>query len=389
MEELTSESKPVSSVIAKVIFIVLSILLFFFSLDLVVASLSGAVGFINDNLLPASLSPFVGLFLGLLITAIIESSSTTSTMVVAMVATGTLTTEEAVPVIMGANIGTTLTSTLVALSFISKKRAFRKALGVGIIHDFYNILMVMILFPLEYYYKFLSGLATYFAQFFYSDNLTNLTNGAEAGIGMGFADNVLLWINNGVVALCLSFILLFASIKLLASTIKKALIGESKNKLRKVVFDKPLKSFSWGVLLTAAIQSSSVTTSILVPLAATDRVRLKNAFTFIIGANLGTTLTALIAAGFRSEAAATIAITHLLFNVTGAIIFMSLPSLRNFLVDFVKRFSNAIMRFRLVGLAYIIIVFFLLPFLLISPSKKKEDIAEPEPQVELTVMPED
>lgn len=371
MKGLTSESKPTSSVPTKIVLIVLAILLFFFSLDLVVTALSGAIGFINDNLLSATLNPFVGLFLGLLITAIIESSSTTSTMVVAMVATGTLSIEEAVPVIMGANIGTTLTSTLVALSFISNKRTFRKAVEVGIIHDFYNTLMVMILFPLEYYYKFLSGLATYFAKFFFGENLVNNIPASETVLGNGFADNLLLWIDNSAIALLLSFVLLFLSIKLLASTIKKTLIGESKNKLRKVVFDKPMKSFSWGVLLTASIQSSSVTTSILVALAATGRVRLKNAFTFIIGANLGTTLTALIAAGFRSEAAATIAIAHLLFNVTGAIIFMSLPSLRNFLVDFVKRFGVAITRFRLVGLAYIILMFFLIPFLLISLSKKK------------------
>lgn len=379
MKGLTSESKPTSSVLTKIALIILAILLFFFSLDLVVTALSGATGFINDNLLSATLNPFIGLFLGLLITAIIESSSTTSTMVVAMVATGALSIEEAVPIIMGANIGTTLTSTLVALSFISNKRAFRKAVGVGIIHDFYNIVMVMILFPLEYYYKFLSGIATFLTQFVFGGSPNGEMVSSEAVLGDGLAENLLLWVDNSVIALLLSFILLFASIKLLASIIQKTVIGESKSKLRKVVFDKPLKSFSWGVLLTAAIQSSSVTTSILVPLAATDKIRLKNAFTFIIGANLGTTLTALIAAGFRSEAAITIAIAHLLFNATGAVIFMSLPSLRSFLVDFVKRFSNTITRFRLVGLAYVIIMFFILPFLLISLNKKQENkLVEPQ-----------
>jgi len=374
MDGLTTENKPQYSVFAKVAVIVLAMLLFFFALDMVVSALSQTVGYINDNLLSTALNPFIGLFIGLLVTALIQSSSTTSTMIVAMVATGALSIEEAVPVIMGANCGTTLTSTLVALGFISKKRAFRKALEVGIIHDFYNIILVLVLFPLEYYYKFLSGLATYLSQFLFGDQLENIIAPGKSVIGTGLTDKIFLWVGNGPLVLVLSFVLLFISIKFLAATIHRTVIGESKAKLRKFVFDKPVKSFSWGLLVTAAVQSSSVTTSILVPLAATDKIRLKNAFNFIIGANLGTTITAIIAAGFSSQAAATIAIAHLLFNIAGAVIFMALPGLRRLLVDFVKKFSYAVTRSRLIGLAYIVIIFFLLPFLLISFNNKKSEV---------------
>ncbi|TCL02012.1 sodium-dependent phosphate cotransporter [Roseivirga ehrenbergii] len=366
MKEVTFEESIFSSIVAKVTLIILAVLFFLVSIDLVITALSGSLNFINENLLSNALNPFVGLFLGLLVTAIIQSSSTTSTMVVALVASGTLSLEEAVPIIMGANVGTTLTSTIVALGFISNKRAFRRAVAVGTIHDFYNIILVLILFPLEHYYGFLSGVSFYFSELLYGSGISEALPHTDNVLGSGLTNQFVLWVNNSVLILVISFAFLFASIKLLSWIIKKTIIGESKNRLQSFVFDKPLKSFSWGVLLTAAVQSSSVTTSIIVPLAAADKIKLRNAFTFIIGANVGTTLTALIAAGFRSEAAATIAIAHLLFNLTGVVIFMSLPILRKLLVHFVKEFSYAVAKYRVIGLAYIIIMFFLLPFLLIS-----------------------
>lgn len=372
MKGLTSENSSFSSVFLKVVLIALAILLFLFSIDLVISALSNAVGFINQNLLSSALDPFVGLFLGLLVTAIIQSSSTTTTMVVALVASGTISLQEAVPVIMGANIGTTLTSTIVALGFISNKRTFRRAVAVGTMHDFYNIILVIILFPLEYRYGVLSNASIFFCDLIFGNELPANHKLIEGGLNNGLSHSVMTWIDNSVLTLCISLLLLFVSIKLLTQIIKKTIIGESKSKLSSFVFDKPFKSFSWGVLLTAAIQSSSVTTSILVPLAATDKIKVKSAFPFIIGANLGTTLTALIAAGFRSEAAATIAIAHLLFNMSGALLFMFIPVLRQSMMDLVKRFSFAVAKFRIIGLTYIIVMFFLLPFLLISLGKREK-----------------
>ncbi|WP_339610037.1 Na/Pi symporter, partial [uncultured Roseivirga sp.] len=172
MKGVTFEDSIFSTMIAKVALIVLAVLFFFVSIDLVITALSGSLNFINENLLSTALNPFVGLFLGLLVTAIIQSSSTTSTMVVALVASGTLSLEEAVPIIMGANVGTTLTSTIVALGFISNKRAFRRAVAVGTIHDFYNIILVLILFPLEHYYGFLSGISFYFSELLYGSGVS-------------------------------------------------------------------------------------------------------------------------------------------------------------------------------------------------------------------------
>lgn len=338
-----------------------------------VASLGMFAGGFQENILSSALDPFIGLFIGLLATAIIQSSSTTSTMVVAMVATGTLTLGEAIPVIMGANVGTSLTSSIVALGFISDKSAFRKAVSAGIIHDFFNIMMVLILFPLEYYYGFLSKISIYLQRMIFGNGVIESTGDWKWFFDLGIADRISNLFQNDVIVMVLSFVLLFISIKLLTSIIRKTLIGDSQNKLRRFVFQKPIKSFGWGVLITSAIQSSSVSTSLLVPLVATKKIRLINAFPFIIGANLGTTLTALIAASFSSETAMSIAIAHLLFNLSGALLFMLFAGAREGMVKFTKKFSNVITRKRVIGLAYVVVTFFLLPFILISIHKTEVD----------------
>ena len=370
MLERTTEMSERTSVALRVVSIILTLFFFLFCINLMVASLGTYASDFEQRILTSALNPFIGLFIGLLVTAVIQSSSTTSTMVVAMVATGTLTIHEAIPIIMGANIGTTLTSTIVSLGFISDKKAFRKGVSAGVIHDFYNIILVLVLFPLEYYYEFLSKLSIKLNSVFIGKNVSESGEGFRGFMDFGLADNIVALGPKNILMLVLSFILLFISIKLLTSVIKRTAIGDSKNRLRKFVFNKPLKSFGWGVLITSAIQSSSVSTSLMVPLVATEKVRLRNAFPFIIGANLGTTITALIAASFGSETAMSIAIAHLLFNLMGALIFMLSTRLRETMVNFIKKFSIVMTQKRVIGLSYIIITFFLLPFLLITLNKQ-------------------
>ena len=380
MNELVTDKDKQFSVAKRACQIILTLAFFLFSIKLMVTSLGGFAASFQENILSSSLDPFIGLFIGLLVTAIIQSSSTTSTMVVAMVATGNLTIQEAIPIIMGANIGTTLTSTIVSLGFISDKKAFRKAVSAGVIHDFYNIILVLILFPLEYYYGVLSGVSIELQQQIFGSHAATSGESWKWFLDFGITDGIAGLIQNNVALMIVSFALLFTSIKMLTGFIQKTVIGDSKNKLRKYVFQKPAKSFGWGILITSAIQSSSVSTSLLVPLVATRKIRLKNAFPFIIGANLGTTLTALIAASFSSDTAMSIAIAHLLFNLSGALLFMLSAGLRTAFVNFIGRFSSLLTKKRVVGLAYVIVTFFLLPFLLISLHKSVTTKKEPGKQ---------
>jgi sodium-dependent phosphate cotransporter len=94
-------------------------------------------------------NPWVGLSVGVLGTVLIQSSTTTTAIAVTAVGAGALPIRGAIPIILGANVGTTVTTTLVALTFIGNRTEFRRALGASTIHDFYNWLALLIFFPIE------------------------------------------------------------------------------------------------------------------------------------------------------------------------------------------------------------------------------------------------
>ncbi|MFN7259310.1 MAG: Na/Pi symporter, partial [Cyclobacteriaceae bacterium] len=136
MEEITPTEKqepsalhPWKIYLRNTAYILAALLVFLFSLDLMIASLQQLGKVATETILLATSNPFTGLFIGLLVTAIIQSSSATTSMVVALVASGSISLQAAIPIIMGANIGTTITSTIVSLGFITKKKEFRRAVA--------------------------------------------------------------------------------------------------------------------------------------------------------------------------------------------------------------------------------------------------------------------
>ncbi|OEK05922.1 Na/Pi symporter [Roseivirga misakiensis] len=371
--------KPYGLLLFTVLFL-LAVGLFLLAIELV----SGSVLMLGkesvESILLVTSNPFIGLFIGLLATALLQSSSTVTAMTVAIVASGSLSLSNAIPIVMGANIGTTLTSTLVSLSFITNRNEFRKAISAGTIHDFFNIFTVLIVFPLEYYYGLLGYCAT---------QLTSLIGGGGNGTGIlngsveiGYSritDFLLGVLPQNVISVIIGLVLLFISIKFLSSVIYSQLIGRSKDRLKKYVFKDPYRSFGWGTLITASVQSSSITTSLIVPLVASGKVKLNNAFPFIMGANIGTTITALLAAFNRSDAAISLAFVHLLFNLIGVLIFLPFPIIRKIPVLIAYRFGTLTFDSRLFGFSYIIVSFFLLPFTLIYLSRnsaKEEDVKD-------------
>ncbi len=352
-------------------YILAALLVFLFSLDLMIASLQQLGGVATETILLATSNPFTGLFIGLLVTAIIQSSSATTSMVVALVASGSITLPAAVPIIMGANIGTTITSTIVSLGFITKKKEFRRAVAAGTYHDFFNILTTIILFPLEYYFGFLSGMAHSIATKFFHEP-TGAVNVDFSFLGGRFEGIITLLketINNGFLLGLLSIVLLFGSIIFFRKVITHILGFGTPEKFQRFFFKNTLKSFGWGLLTTAAIRSSTVTTSLVVPLVAKKVVKLKSAVPFILGANIGTTITAFIAATFNSNAAISIAIAHFLFNFIGVLIFLPIPFVKDIPLRLANGLGRLTLKYRLVGFSYLFFTFFFIPFLLIYLSK--------------------
>lgn len=352
---------------------IFALLLFMFSIDLLTVSMLQINSGIAKEVLRATNNPFVGLFIGLLMTALIQSSSTVTAMIVAVVASGNLNLMQAVPLIMGANIGTTLTSTLVSFSFIMKKSEFRKALSAGVIHDIFNIITVIILFPLEMYFGFLSHTALFLTNTFFD---TNTGSDAAYQYNVIFTRPATMWlldlVNMPIISLILSVILVFLAIKILSETVFKSFVSGNFKKVSKHIFKSPGIAFAYGIFFTAAVQSSTVTTSLIVPAVANRRVSLMRVFPFIIGANIGTTITAVIAAIYKTEAAISIAIVHILFNLLGALIFLPFPTIRKIPVKIATFMGRKSVKTRLVGFAYIVLTFFIVPFLLIYFNKNED-----------------
>ncbi len=353
--------------------IIASVILFLFAINLMGAGFSKLGNEVVASIIYATSNPYVGLFIGLLTTAIIQSSSTTTSMAVAAVASGSISFENAIPIIMGANIGTTITSSIVSLAYLTKKNEFKKAISAGMVHDIFNFATVLIIFPLELKYNLLSNLSRSISSLFYSDQVLTLPllrDFLNRDLFDWVMPTVIESIDSGIILLMIAFLILFGCIKLISNFIYKRLIGKYRTNLENFVFNNKYRSFSWGLLITSAVQSSSLTSSLIVPLVATGKVPLLKAFPFVMGANIGTTITALLAALFRTEGAINLAIAHFLFNLIGVLIFLPFPFLNKIPPLVANNLGHLTLRYRFIGLLYIIVTFFLLPFTLIYINKE-------------------
>ena len=390
MENMNLGKQQYLNITRKVLLMVLILFVFLVSLNLMSGGFKLLGKDIAEQIITITSNPFVGLFVGLLATALVQSSSTTTSMIVAIVASGALTLQNAVPMIMGANIGTSVTSTIVALGHIPRKAEFQKAISSATVHDFFNLIVVGILFPLEYFTGALSSAGAWIAHLIYTDTTTSTKMFSILGVTVKPTAKAIISVlgSNAAIVIPVSIAALFISLRAFSVSLRKILIGKSQENLQKYVFGNSFKSLLWGTGITAAVQSSSVTTSLIVPLVATDKISLRKAFPFLMGANIGTTVTALIAAISQTEAALAVAICHLLFNMFGVFILFPIKSIRNIPIWLSETLGLYAGKRRLVGVAYIVVTFFLIPFTLIySTSNFSVKNIDQEETIEIPVEP--
>jgi len=215
---------------------------------------------------------FSGVGIGAGVTAIIQSSSATSVMVIGLVNAGVMTLMQATPIIMGANIGTTITGVLVALK-----------------NDYFNMLMYLFAF---------------------------------AGVMMGFFKKEKIKIAG---LLCSGLGLIFVGLEVMSS---EQAFG---NPLVETVFqgifsviDFPLLLILLGVIFTALLQSSSAATGVVITMVGTGVMPLELALFIVLGANIGTCVTALLASVGASPNAKRVALIHFTFNVLGTLFFTAI-----------------------------------------------------------------
>eukprot|EP00118_Oscarella_pearsei_P017501 m.174047 g.174047 ORF g.174047 m.174047 type:complete len:640 (+) comp39100_c0_seq23:691-2610(+) len=429
-------------------------------------------------------NPIAGLMIGVLATVLLQSSSTTTSILVSMVSAGILEVELAIPMVMGANIGTSVTNTIVSLGHMKDKNEFRRAFAGATVHDMFNFLSVVILLPLELASHYLYHLSKAIIDslnltkgkkqdllkvitkpftsklvqldknviidiaksidvegvsllkkcetgeygFYFTErnitrggneilatltvtshkylpvnetqipfnetylireiNETNFLSGIswvdpkwlvyekvaiKAKCGYLFEDTSLSDAGVGgillVIALILLCICLFSIVKLLHSLLKGRMAFVIKKGIN-ADFPKPFGFLTGyiaillGAGMTILVQSSSIFTSALTPLVGLGVVTLERTYPLTLGANIGTTVTGLLAALASSgdfSNALQLAFCHLFFNITGILIWYPVPHLRKLPLFLARGLGNTTAKYKWFALFYLIIVFFLLP----------------------------
>ena len=140
---------PRLTTLLRIIFVLLLLYIFLLGIKFTGTSFKLFGKDFAEQLINIYSNPFTGLFTGILATSIIQSSSTTTSLIVGLAGSGILPIESAIPMVMGANMGTTITNVLVSLTFITRKEDFRRAFAAATVHDFFNIFTILIFFPLE------------------------------------------------------------------------------------------------------------------------------------------------------------------------------------------------------------------------------------------------
>jgi sodium-dependent phosphate cotransporter len=318
-------------------------------------------GFVGDLIESAS-NPLVGLFVGILATSLVQSSSTTTSLVVAMVGSGAMPIATAIPVVMGANIGTSVTNTLVSLGHISRGQEFHRAFAASTVHDFFNILAVAILFPLQLSTNFLGHLASALAHAF--EGVGGLAFASPLKIVTGPAVSAIVGLHEGHpwMLLVLALVIMFGSLRYLVKTLKGLVLGRVESFFDQTLFGSAGRAMLFGLVVTVMVQSSSITTSLAVPLAGAGILTLAQIFPYTLGANVGTTITAMLAALAVGElSAVTVAFAHLGFNLTGIVSIWPVPSIRRIPLRMADAFSSLAVRWRWIAIAYILVCFYAIP----------------------------
>lgn len=329
------------------------------------------------QLLQMTANPFVGLFIGLLATSLIQSSSTTTSITVGMVSAGVIPLAQAIPIIMGANIGTSVTNTLVSLAHINRKEEFERAFAGAIIHDFFNILTTAILLPLELTTHYLYHLSSWFAHLFHGKGGGEFESPIKASVKPlthGLKDLFLQVLHfpkpwASAILLILSLLGIFFCLTFLVRTMRGLLMAQVETIFHKVICRTDITALFAGIIITVMVQSSSITTSLLVPVLAAGIITLEQAFPITLGANIGTTITALLAALVGTVDGLAIALAHLFFNITGILIIYPVKKIRKIPINLARRLARRSITSKKVVAIYIFTVFYGIPITLILISR--------------------
>ncbi len=322
----------------------------------------------------ATENPFFGLIVGILSTSIVQSSSLTTSLIVGLVAApeNPLPLANAVPMVMGANFGTTGTNTIVALAHITRKDEFKRAFAVSTCDDFFNFFAVVILLPLEIATGYLRKSAQALATIFTPGSGVAFESPIKQALEFGYVplDTAAAAvagdeIAHGAAVIAASFALIFFALISLVKIMRRELESKAERFILKAFRRSALTAIFLGMLATVMVQSSSIVTSLLVPFAGAGLLTLGRAYPVVLGANIGTTVTALMAAAAVSGANAVfgiaVALVHLVFNVTATVLLYPIPVIRDIPLECSRRLADVGVRSPSTAILYVVFLFYGVP----------------------------
>ena len=356
----------------RALFVIVLLYLFLTGVELLGGGFKNLGKDLVDGLFEGVSNPVGGLFVGLLATVLVQSSSVSTSVIVGLVAAGVVNTGDAVPMIMGANLGTTVTNTLAALGHVRHDIEFKRAFAAATVHDFFNILAVIVFLPIELITGYLSSTATWLTDTLIGSSGSDFKSPLKEAVklpakwvkellsGMGSHGDV-----KGVLMIAIGLLFIFISLAYITKNMRLLVADRVETAINHALgAGSGMVAILLGAIITISVQSSSITTSVLVPLAASGVLTLQNIYPVTLGANVGTTVTALLASlATGSPAAVTVAIVHTLFNISGIIVFYPFQKLRQIPINLANRIADIAVERRSLALAYTLIAFVIVPLL--------------------------
>jgi len=403
--------------------------LYFFLLGLELLGSSAKVigGCTAGALFGDDTNPIAGLMIGILATVLLQSSSTTTSIIVGLVG-GALEVKAAIYMIMGANIGTSVTNTIVAMGQLGDGDQLERAFAGATVHDMFNFLSVAILLPIEA----ITGYLFYLTKAMLPDSVRDgdkwvgplkkivsplgnkiikankkVINAIASGDKASCDEFYPTFCENGTISkktcsvgliecdkstgkcpaffqdgatqkddevsggvcLFLSLVLLVVCLLGLVKLLQKMLLGASTRVLHKATNINPYLAILLGAGITILVQSSSITTSAFTPLVGMGVIHIEQMYPITLGANIGTTVTALLASLVSDNVQSLqVALCHLFFNITGIIIWFPIPACRRVPMNMAIALGKTTRYWRFFPLVYILVVFFGVPLALLGLS---------------------
>ncbi len=268
-------------------------------------------------------TPLAAFFFSALVSALLQASFISEFAVIFATAK-LISLPVAVTLILGGNFGTCITNTIVSFLSFNEKDKFSRAFAASIVHDLFNITMILLVLPLEITTRFFSDHVESVARFFGFNRENMLFHFVPTDPGGNPSNPIFAF---------LAVAAIIGGILMIVVCVRRLFLVRLEQSVKEKVFTSRLKSVQAGVAFTFLLQSSSISTSMIVPMVANQTVSLWKAFHFMLGCNMGTafitifiSLPIIFSGSVYGTAAA---LSHLLFNFYGVVLFLAIPLLAN------------------------------------------------------------